>query len=154
MAEITDDEFDRTVAVDLKGAWNCMRYEILQMLKQGGGAIVNTASIGGLKMAPMFGAYGPSKAGVIAITQTAAVENAKAGIRVNVICPGPTDGTNLMADSVAAGSQDTDFLVSHVIPMGKLGTTQDVADSVVYLCSNMSGHVTGMALPVCGGMQM
>ena len=59
-----------------------------------------------------------------------------------------------MADSVAAGSQDTDFLVSHVIPMGKLGTTQDVADSVVYLCSNMSGHVTGMALPVCGGMQM
>ena len=95
-----------------------------------------------------------AKAGVIAITQTAAVENAKAGIRVNVICPGPTDGTNLMADSVAAGSQDTDFLVSHVIPMGKLGTTQDVADSVVYLCSNMSGHVTGMALPVCGGMQM
>ena len=59
-----------------------------------------------------------------------------------------------MADSVATGSQDTEFLKEHIIPMGKLGTTQDVADSVVYLCSNMAGHVTGMALPVCGGMQM
>ena len=152
--EVTEGDWDKVIDTNLKGVFHCLKYELLQMQKQGGGAIVNTASIGGLKMAPMFGAYGPSKAGVIAITQTAAVENAKAGIRVNVICPGPTDGTNLMADSVAAGSQDTDFLVSHVIPMGKLGTTQDVADSVVYLCSNMSGHVTGMALPVCGGMQM
>ena len=154
LTEVTEGDWDKVIDTNLKGVFHCLKYELLQMQKQGGGAIVNTASIGGLKMAPMFGAYGPSKAGVIAITQTAAVENAKAGIRVNVICPGPTDGTNLMADSVAAGSQDTDFLVSHVIPMGKLGTTQDVADSVVYLCSNMSGHVTGMALPVCGGMQM
>ena len=137
-----------------EGDWNKVIDTNLKMQKQGGGAIVNTASIGGLRMAPMFGAYGPSKAGVIAITQTAAVENAKAGIRVNVICPGPTEGTNLMADSVAAGAQDTEFLLSHVIPMAKLGTTDDVADSVVYLCSRMSGHVTGMALPVCGGMQM
>ena len=154
LTEVTEGDWDKVIDTNLKGVFHCLKYELLQMQKQGGGAIVNTASIGGLKMAPMFGAYGPSKAGVIAITQTAAVENAKAGIRVNVICPGPTDGTNLMADSVAAGSQDTDFLVSHVIPMGKLGTTQDAADSVVYLCSNMSGHVTGMALPVCGGMQM
>ena len=154
LTEVTEGDWDKVIDTNLKGVFHCLKYELLQMQKQGGGTIVNTASIGGLKMAPMFGAYGPSKAGVIAITQTAAVENAKAGIRVNVICPGPTDGTNLMADSVAAGSQDTDFLVSHVIPMGKLGTTQDVADSVVYLCSNMSGHVTGMALPVCGGMQM
>lgn len=154
LTEVTEGDWNKVIDTNLKGVFHCLKYELLQMQKQGGGAIVNTASIGGLKMAPMFGAYGPSKAGVIAITQTAAVENAKAGIRVNVICPGPTDGTNLMADSVAAGSQDTDFLVSHVIPMGKLGTTQDVADSVVYLCSNMSGHVTGMALPVCGGMQM
>ncbi len=154
LTEVTEGDWDKVIDTNLKGVFHCLKYELLQMQKQGGGAIVNTASIGGLKMVPMFGAYGPSKAGVIAITQTAAVENAKAGIRVNVICPGPTDGTNLMADSVAAGSQDTDFLLSHVIPMGKLGTTQDVADSVVYLCSNMSGHVTGMALPVCGGMQM
>lgn len=154
LTDVTEEDWDKVIDTNLKGVFHCLKYELLQMKKQGGGAIVNTASIGGLKMAPMFGAYGPSKAGVIAITQTAAVENAKAGIRVNVICPGPTEGTNLMADSVAAGSQDTAFLVEHVIPMGKLGTTQDVADSVVYLCSNLSGHVTGMALPVCGGMQM
>lgn len=154
LTDVTEEDWDRVIDTNLKGVFHCLKYELLQMQKQGSGAIVNTASIGGLKMAPMFGAYGPSKAGVIAITQTAAVENAKSGIRVNVICPGPTEGTNLMADSVAAGSQDTAFLVEHVIPMGKLGTTQDVADSVVYLCSNLSGHVTGMALPVCGGMQM
>ena len=154
LTDVTEEDWDKVIDTNLKGVFHCLKYELLQMKKQGGGAIVNTASIGGLKMAPMFGAYGPSKAGVIAITQTAAVENAKAGIRVNVICPGPTEGTNLMADSVAAGSQDTAFLVEHVIPMGKLGTTQDVADSAVYLCSNLSGHVTGMALPVCGGMQM
>ncbi len=154
LTDVTEEDWDRVIDTNLKGVFHCLKYELLQMQKQGGGAIVNTASIGGLKMAPMFGAYGPSKAGVIAITQTAAVENAKSGIRINVICPGPTEGTNLMADSVAAGSQDTAFLVEHVIPMGKLGTTQDVADSVVYLCSNLSGHVTGMALPVCGGMQM
>lgn len=154
LTEVTEGDWDKVIDTNLKGVFHCLKYELIQMQKQGGGAIVNTASIGGLRMAPMFGAYGPSKAGVIAITQTAAVENAKAGIRVNVICPGPTEGTNLMADSVASGSQDTEFLLSHVIPMGKLGTTDDVADSVVYLCSSMSGHVTGMALPVCGGMQM
>lgn len=154
LTEVTEGDWDKVIDTNLKGVFHCLKYELIQMKKQGGGAIVNTASIGGLRMAPMFGAYGPSKAGVIAITQTAAVENAKAGIRVNVICPGPTEGTNLMADSVASGSQDTEFLLSHVIPMGKLGTTDDVADSVVYLCSSMSGHVTGMALPVCGGMQM
>lgn len=154
LTEVTEGDWDKVIDTNLKGVFHCLKYELIQMKKQGGGAIVNTASIGGLRMAPMFGAYGPSKAGVIAITQTAAVENAKDGIRVNVICPGPTEGTNLMADSVASGSQDTEFLLSHVIPMGKLGTTDDVADSVVYLCSSMSGHVTGMALPVCGGMQM
>lgn len=154
LTEVTEGDWDKVIDTNLKGVFLCLKYELIQMRKQGGGAIVNTASIGGLRMAPMFGAYGPSKAGVIAITQTAAVENAKAGIRVNVICPGPTEGTNLMADSVATGNQDTAFLLDHVIPMGKLGTTKDVADSVVFLCSEMSGHVTGMALPVCGGMQM
>lgn len=154
LTEVTEGDWDKVIDTNLKGVFHCLKYELLQMQKQGSGAIVNTSSIGGLRMTPMFGAYGPSKAGVIAITQTAAVENAKAGIRVNVICPGPTDGTNLMADSVAAGCQDTNMLVEHVIPMGKLGTTQDVADSVVYLCSSLSGHVTGMVLPVCGGMQM
>lgn len=154
LVEVTEADWLKVIATNLTGMFHCLKYELIQMNKQGGGAIVNTSSIGGLHMAPAFGAYGPSKAGVIAITQTAAVENAKAGIRVNVVCPGPTDGTNLMADSVAAGCQDTEFLKSHVIPLGKLGTTKDVADSVVFLCSDMASHITGMAMPVCGGMQM
>lgn len=154
LTEVTEGDWLKVIGTNLTGMFHCLKYELIQMNQQGGGAIVNTSSIGGLSMAPGFGAYGPSKAGVIAITQTAAVENAKNGIRVNVICPGPTDGTNLMADSKASGSQDVEFLKQNVIPMGKLGTTDDVADSVVFLCSNMAGHITGCALPVCGGMQM
>jgi NAD(P)-dependent dehydrogenase (short-subunit alcohol dehydrogenase family) len=154
LTEVTEGDWLKVINTNLTGMFHCLKYELIQMNKQGSGAIVNTASIGGLKMTPGFGAYGPSKAGVIAITQTAAVENAKAGIRVNVVCPGPTDGTNLMADSVGAGAQDVDFLKANVIPLGKLGTTTDIADAVVFLCSELSGHITGCALPVCGGMQM
>jgi NAD(P)-dependent dehydrogenase (short-subunit alcohol dehydrogenase family) len=154
LTEVTEGDWLKVINTNLTGVFHCLKYELRQMQKQGGGAIVNTSSIGGLKMTPGFGAYGPSKAGVVAITQTAAVENAKHGIRVNVICPGPTDGTNLMADSVATGNQDTEFLTSHIIPMGKLGTTEDVADAVMFLCSKLSGHITGSVVPVCGGMQM
>ena len=155
LTEVTEKDWLRVIATNLTGMFHCLKYELIQMQKQGnGGAIVNTSSIGGLHMAPGFGAYGPSKAGVIAVTQTAATENAKAGIRVNAICPGPTDGTNLMADSKASGAQDTEFLINNVIPLGKLGTTEDISDAVVFLCSKMAGHITGCALPVCGGMQM
>lgn len=154
LTEVSEDDWLKVIHTNLTGVFHCLKYELIQMKRQGGGAIVNTSSIGGLRMAPNFGAYGPSKAGVIAITQTAAVENAKNGIRVNAICPGPTDGTNLMADSVATGHQDTKMLVNHVIPTGRLGTTADIADAVTFLCSGLSGHITGCALPVCGGMQM
>ena len=154
LTDVTESDWCKVINTNLTGVFHCLKYELLQMNKQGSGAIVNTASIGGLKMVPNFGAYGPSKAGVIAITQTAALENAKAGIRVNVICPGPTTGTNLMQSSMDSGAQDVDFLIQNVIPLGKLGTTEDIANSVVFLCSELSGHITGMALPVCGGMQM
>ena len=154
LTEVTESDWSRVIDTNLTGLFHCLKYELLQMQKQGSGAIVNVSSIGGLKMAPAFGAYGPSKAGVLALTQLAATENAKAGIRVNAICPGPTDGTNLMSDSVAAGAQDVDMLLQHVIPMAKLGTTTDVTDAAVFLFSEMSGHITGCSLPVCGGMQM
>lgn len=154
LTDVTEVDWCKVINTNLTGVFHCLKYELQQMNKQGSGAIVNTASIGGLKMVPNFGAYGPSKAGVIAITQTAALENAKAGIRVNVICPGPTTGTNLMQSSMDSGAQDVDFLIQNVIPLGKLGTTEDIVNSVVFLCSELSGHITGMALPVCGGMQM
>ena len=105
-------------------------------------------------MAPGFGAYGPSKAGVIALTRTAAIENAKNSIRVNVVCPGPTTGTELMANTLTADPDQEQRLKELVIPMGKLGTAQDVARAVVWLCSDFSGHTTGQALFVDGGMHM
>ena len=154
LTEVAESDWQKVINTNLTGVFHCMKYELLQMQKQGRGAIVNNASIGGLRMAPGFGAYGPSKAGVIAITQTAALENADKGISVNVICPGPTEGTGLMQDSIDVGAQDAEFLKNHIIPMKKMGTTQDVADAVVFLCSDMAGHITGMAMPVCGGMQM
>ena len=154
LTEVTEADWLKVIGTNLTGTFHCLKYELLQMQKQGGGAIVNTSSIGGLSMTPGFGAYGPSKSGVNALTMLAAKENAKAGIRVNVICPGPTDGTNLMADSVATGNQDVDFLTNVIIPDGRLGTTEDIANAVTFLLSDMSGHITGSVVPVCGGMQM
>lgn len=154
LTAVTDEHWNKVINTNMKGVFLCMKYEIPEMAKVGGGSIVNTSSIGGLKMAPGFGAYGPSKAGIQALTQLAAVENAKAGIRANVINPGPTVGTNLMDASIASGNQDTKFMEEHVIPLGKMGTTEDIVDGVLFLFSNMSSHITGMNLPVCGGMQI
>ena len=155
LTEVTEKDWLKVISVNLTGTFHCLKYELIQMKKQGkGGAIVNTSSIGGLKMAPAFGAYGPSKAGVLALTQLAAVENAKEGIRVNAVCPGPTEGTGLMDASLASGTQDPEFMKEHVIPDGKMGTTDDVVNALLYLFSDLSSHVTGDAIPVCGGMQM
>lgn len=154
LTELSEEIWDKVMNVNLKGVFFCLKYELRQMQKQGSGSIVNNASIGGLKMAPNFGAYGPSKAGVIAITRTAAMENARAGIRVNAVCPGPTTGTELMKNTMATDPGEADALREHVIPMGKLGTAEDVARAVVWLCSDLSGHTTGQALSVDGGMHM
>lgn len=152
LTELSEEIWDKVINVNLKGTFFCLKHELIQMRKQGKGAIVNNASIGGLKMAPNFGAYGPSKAGVIALTKLAAIENAKAGIRVNVVCPGPTLGTDLMANTLATDPGEEQALKEHVIPMGKLGTALDVARAAVWLCSDLSGHTTGQTLSVDGGM--
>lgn len=153
LTELSADDWDRIMNVNLKGVFLCMKYELNQMIKQGhGGAIVNTASVGGIHMAPGFGAYGPSKAGVIAVSRTAAVENAKAGIRVNVVCPGPTLGTDLMSNTLAINPNEETFLKEHIIPMGKLGRPGDIANAVVWLMSDLSGHTTGQIISVDGGM--
>jgi len=154
LTELTDENWKKVMDTNLMGMFHCMKYELIQMQKQGKGAIVNTASIGGLKMAPNFGAYGASKAGVIALSRTAAIENAKANIRVNVVCPGPTMGTELMNNTLANDPAEEKLLKEVVIPMGKLGTAEDVAHAVVWLCSETSGHTTGQALSIDGGMHM
>ncbi len=152
LTELSEETWDKVMNVNLKGTFLCVKHEMIQMLKQGKGAIVNNASIGGLKMAPNFGAYGPSKAGVVALTKLAAIEGAKAGVRVNVVCPGPTLGTDLMANTMATNPMEETILKEHVIPMGKLGQAEDVARAVIWLCSDLSGHTTGQTLSVDGGM--
>lgn len=153
LTELPLDIWEKTMAVNARGVFLCMKYELRQMLRQSSGSIVNTASVGGLRMAPGFGAYGPSKAAIVAVTRTAAAEVAKHGIRVNAVCPGPTLGTELMKNSMAssseasAGSDD-----GPPIPMGKMGQMSDVANAVIWLSSDMAGHITGHALSVDGGM--
>lgn len=154
ITEVTEQVWDTVVDTNLKGVFLCLKHELRQMQKQGGpAAIVNTSSIGGLRMAPGFGAYGPSKAGVVALTQLAARENAAAGIRVNVVCPGPTEGTVLMDNSKSTKPEGEEG-EKGVIPMGKMGTTEDVANAVVWLCSDAAGHTTGQSLSVDGGMHI
>lgn len=152
LTELPVDEFNRVVDINFKGVFLCMKHELLRMQKQGSGVIVNNASIGGLKMAPGFGAYGPSKAAVIAITRTAALENAANGIRVNVVCPGPTLGTELMKNSLATNPEEENMLKSHIIPLGRLGTTDEVAKAVLWLFSDDSSFTTGQVISVDGGM--
>lgn len=154
ITEIDEKTWDKVVAVDMKGVFLCLKYELLQMQKQGYGAIVNTASIGGYKMAPGFAAYGPAKAGVIALTEMAALENASYGIRVNAICPGPTGGTELTKNSFSSNPNEENALKEHVIPMKKLATTQEVVNAVLYLSSDLSSHTTGQKIFIDGGMHI
>ena len=150
--EITETK--EIVDVDMKGVFLCLKYELLQMQKQGFGTIVNTASIGGYKMAPGFAAYGPAKAAVIALTEMAALENAAFGIRVNAICPGPTMGTELTKNSLSTNPHEEAMLKEHVIPMKKLAMTQEVVNAVLWLSSDQASHTTGQKIFIDGGMHI
>lgn len=154
LTEISVETWDKVVDVDMKGVFLCLKYELLQMQKQGYGAIVNTASIGGYKMAPGFAAYGPAKAAVIALTEMAAIENAANGIRVNCICPGPTGGTELTKNTLASDPAQEEILKEHVIPMKKFATPTEVSNAVLYLCSDLASHTTGQKIFIDGGMHI
>lgn len=149
MAEITENEFDRTVAVDLKGVWNCMQYEIEQMLKQGGGQIVNTSSQGGVTGFPGQAAYISCKHGVIGMTRTASMDYAAKNIRINAICPGVI-ATPMLEDLVARNPKLGEDLVRD-IPAGRLGKPSEIADAVIWLCGPRATFVHGHALLVDGG---
>ncbi len=146
VAEDTEENWERILSINLKGVWLCLKYEIAHMLKQGGGAIVNTASGAGLIGVRRTGAYVASKHGVVGLTKTAALEYAKANIRVNAVCPGPIDTPMLrgaserVIDAMAAAQ-----------PNGRLGQPQEIAEAVVWLCSDAASFVTGHPMPVDGG---
>jgi NAD(P)-dependent dehydrogenase (short-subunit alcohol dehydrogenase family) len=149
LAECTVENWNRIIATNLTGVWLCMKYEIPQMLKQGGGAIVNTASAAGLEGIVGLAAYCSSKHGVVALTKVGAKDYAKTGIRVNAVCPGPIDTPMLerIADVSAATIQNA----GDSTPMGRNGKPEEVARVAVWLCSDAASYVTGVAMPVDGG---
>ncbi|MDU1054404.1 SDR family NAD(P)-dependent oxidoreductase [Clostridium baratii] len=152
LVDLTEKEWNKVLDVNMKGVWLCMKYELMQMRNQRNGAIVNTASIGGYKMAPCFGAYGPSKAGVIALTELAALENAEYNVKVNCICPGPIKGTELSKNSSSVNPDEETILCEHVIPLKRMGVLDDVVNSVMFLFS--SAHTTGQKFFIDGGMHV
>src|ERR1700730_17000182 len=150
-ADDTEENFDRIIAVNLRGVWLCMKYEIQQMTKQGqGGAIVNTASAAGLVGSHGMPAYTASKHGVIGLTKTAALEYARANIRVNAVCPGVID-TAMVAGMLSTHPRLKDVLVG-VEPVARMGKPEEIAEAVAWLLSDAASFVTGCAMPVDGGM--
>ena len=148
-ADCTEANWDRTIAINLKGVWLCMKYEIPQMLQQGGGAIVNTSSVAGLVGFVNLPAYVATKHGVAGLTRTAALEYAEQGIRVNAVCPGVIQ--TAMIDRIVGGDAEAEAQFTALEPVGRMGSPAEVAQAVVWLCSDAASFVTGVAMPVDGG---
>lgn len=150
-AEADEDLFDRTIAVNLRGVFLCMKYEIRQMLAQGGtGAIINTASVAGLVGAATKPAYTASKHGVVGLSKAAALEYARRGIRVNAVCPGVV--RTAMTERAIAQRPEREAAINHLHPMGRIAEPAEIAAAALWLCSPTASVVTGQAWPVDGGM--
>ncbi len=145
-AEWTEESFDRMIAVNLKGVWLAMRAEIEVMEKQGGGAIVNTASIAGLVGLPTSSAYVAAKHGVVGLTKTAAIEYAQQAIRVNAVCPGYIE-TDMTKEVMTRRGEE----ILRSTPARRMGTAQEIAEMVCWLCSDRASYVTGANYNVDGG---
>ncbi len=147
VADFSEEEWDRQIAVNLKGVWLCIRYEIPQMLQQGGGAIVNTSSAAGLVGMQALAPYTASKHGVAGLKKSAALDYAKSNIRVNAVCPGFID------TPMVRGIEDPKAFPTDVMPaIPRMGKPEDVANAVVWLCSDAASYVTGHLLAVDGAM--
>lgn len=149
-ADYTEADWRRIINIHLKGVWLCMKYEIPEMIKRGSGAIVNTASTGGLVGFYGCPAYVAAKHGIIGLTKTAALEYARDGIRVNAVCPGMT-GTQLLAGLIGDNA-DVERHVAAMAPVGRIGRPEEIADAVTWLCSARASFVTGLALVADGGL--
>jgi NAD(P)-dependent dehydrogenase (short-subunit alcohol dehydrogenase family) len=150
LGETDEALFDRIMAVNVKGAWLCMKHEIRQMLKQGGGAIVNTASVAGLVGAPLQPIYAASKHAVVGMTKTAAAEYGRAGIRINSVCPGVIRTEMLVRALEREPRREKSIVKVH--PIGRLGEAEEIANAAVWLCSDAASFVTGHQLAVDGGL--
>ena len=147
--ECSEENWEKTINVNLKGTWLCMKYEIPYMLQQGKGAIVNCASVAGLIGFTGLPAYVVSKHGVVGVTKTAALEYAKQNIRINAVCPGVihTD----MIDRITGKDKEVEKQFVSMEPVGRMGMPQEVAEAVIWLCSDAASFVTGHSMPVDGG---
>ncbi|MEO5996742.1 MAG: SDR family oxidoreductase [Chitinophagaceae bacterium] len=147
--ECTEENWDKTIGVNLKGIWLCMKAEISYMLKNGGGAIVNCASVAGLNGFPGLPAYVATKHGVVGLTKTAALEYCLHNIRVNAVCPGVIH--TAMIDRLTGKEKAVEKQYIQMEPIGRMGNPEEVAEAVAWLCSDASSFVTGTAMPVDGG---
>lgn len=150
LAESDEATFDRIMSVNVKGVWLCMQHEIRQMLKQGGGAIVNTASVAGLVGAPLQPIYAASKHAVVGLTKTAAAEYSRFGVRINAVCPGII--RTPMLDRALEREPKREKTIVKVHPIGRLGEAQEIANAALWLCSDSASFVTGHQLAVDGGL--
>jgi NAD(P)-dependent dehydrogenase (short-subunit alcohol dehydrogenase family) len=145
----TEEDWDRTIDINLKGVWLCLKYEIRQMLKQGGsGAIVNMASVTGLVGSAGAAAYSASKHGVIGLTKSAALETAKAGIRINAVCPAVIETP--MGERLFGAPAVHKYVVG-CHPIGRFGRPTEIAEAVVWMCSDRASFMTGQSLVLDGG---
>lgn len=149
-ADASGEDFDLAIAVNLRGVWNCMKHELRQLRAQNeGGAIVNCSSQSGLVGTANLGAYTASKHGVVGLTKSAALEYASRGIRINCVCPGTSD-TPMVAKAVAAAPEHMAEIIKE-IPMGRLGKAEEIAATVLWLCSPAAGFMVGQAVTPDGG---
>jgi NAD(P)-dependent dehydrogenase (short-subunit alcohol dehydrogenase family) len=153
-ADASRDDYDRVMAINLRGVWSCMKFELQQMREQGSGAIVNCSSLGGLLGGNKRGIYHAAKHGVIGFTKSAALEYATRGIRVNDVCPGMIQ-TPMTEQMIAEGQgEELDKMLKAFVPMARLGRPEEIADAVLWLCSDAASYVTGQSISVDGGYVM
>jgi NAD(P)-dependent dehydrogenase (short-subunit alcohol dehydrogenase family) len=151
LLDTSDDEFDRIINVNLRGVWNCMKAELRQMVAQGSGAIVNCSSIGGMVGSKGRSAYSASKHAIIGLTQSAALEYATQGIRINAVCPGMTDTPMTITVSKNYDPEIVKALLARA-PIGRFAEPEEIAAAVVWLCSPAASYMVGHALAVDGGV--
>lgn len=147
--ECTQDNWEKTLGVNLTGVWLCMKHELVHMLKAGKGVIINCASVAGLVGFAGLPAYVASKHAIVGLTKTAALEYAKQGIRVNAVCPGVIK--TAMIDRITGKQKAAEQQFADMEPVGRMGEPAEVAEAVIWLCSDAASFVTGVAMPVDGG---